>query len=95
MNSKSGHTAEALTTEAICATTPADSTDGRILGWLSIAAAPGAVLVSPAVFSVGGFFLAMLGLTLAAPSQRVWSILGIIASVAGGAVGYYLKTPIV
>jgi hypothetical protein len=37
----------------------------------------------------------MLGLTLAAPKQRVWSILGIVAAVAAGAIGYYFKTPVV
>jgi hypothetical protein len=72
-----------------------DSTDGRLMGWLSIGASPLAVLVSPTIFSVAGFFLAMIGLTLAAPSQRIWSIVGIVTAVAGGAIGYYFKTPIV
>lgn len=73
----------------------ANPTDGRLMGMLSIAASPGAILVSPTIFSVAGFFLAMLGLTLAAPKQRVWSIVGIVAALTAGAIGYYFKTPIV
>lgn len=80
------------TTAAAVAANP---TDGRLIGLLSIAVCPGAILVSPTIFSVAGFFLAMMGLTLAAPSQRVWSILGIVAAMACGAIGYYFKTPIV
>lgn len=72
----------------------ANPTDGRLMGMLSIAASPGAILLSPTIFSVAGFFLAMLGLTLAAPKQRIWSILGIVSALAAGAIGYYFKTPI-
>ena len=71
------------------------STEGRMMGMLSIAASPGAILVSPAMFSLLGFFLALMGLTVAAPSQRIWSIIGIGTALVAGGIGYFLKTPIV
>jgi len=64
----------------------AQSKDGQMIGWLSIGAGASAAVVNPLV-AVAGFFLAMVGLTLAAPKQRIWSILGIVASIAGFAVG--------
>jgi hypothetical protein len=84
-----------LSEQSTSAAAAANPTDGRIMGMLSIAVSPGAILVSPTIFSVAGFFLAMMGLTLAAPQQRVWSILGIVAAMVCGAIGYYFKTPIV
>jgi hypothetical protein len=84
-----------LSNQSANAAATANPTDGRLMGMLSIAASPGAILVSPTIFSVAGFFLAMLGLTLAVPKQRVWSILGIVAAMVCGAIGYYFKTPIV
>ncbi len=70
-------------------------TDGRLIGILSIAASPGAVLVSPAVFSLIGFFLALMGLTIAAPNQRILSIIGIVSAFACGGIGYFFDTPVV
>jgi hypothetical protein len=64
----------------------AQNKDGQMIGWLSIGAGASAAVVNPLV-AVAGFFLAMVGLTLAAPKQRIWSILGIVASIAGFAVG--------
>lgn len=70
-------------------------TDGRLMGILAIAMAPAALLVSPTYFSLGGFFLGLLGLTVAAPQQRFLSIIGIVLAGAAGAVGYLYNTPIV
>ncbi len=56
------------------------------MGWLSIAAGASAAVVHPLV-AIAGFFLALMGLTVAAPSQRFWSILGIATSIAGFAIG--------
>jgi hypothetical protein len=69
--------------------------DGKLMGLLSIAAAPGALLVSPTMFPLVAFFLAMLGLTVAAPKNRYLSIIGIIAAGTCGVIGYYFHTPIV
>lgn len=69
--------------------------DGRLMGMLSIAASPGAVLISPAIFSLLGFFLAMLGLTVAHPKQRILSIVGIALALVGGGIGYFFHTTIV
>jgi hypothetical protein len=77
------------------AATAGNPTDGRLMGFLSIAASPGAILISPTLFSVGGFFLAMLGLTLAAPKQRIYSFIGIALAIVCGGIGYYFKTPII
>lgn len=68
------------------ASAAAQSKDGQMIGWLSIGTGASAAVVNPLV-AVAGFFLAMVGLTLAAPKQRIWSILGIVASIAGFAVG--------
>jgi hypothetical protein len=69
--------------------------DGKLMGLLSIAVAPGALLVSPTMFPLVAFFLAMLGLTVAAPKNRYLSIIGIIAAGTCGVIGYYFHTPIV
>ena len=69
--------------------------DGKLMGFLSIATAPGALLVSPTMFPLVSFFLAMLGLTVAAPKNRYLSIIGIIVAAVCGIIGYYFKTPIV
>ena len=71
------------------------STDGRLLGMLAIAASPGARLLSPAIFSVTGFFLSLVGLTIAAPKQKMLSIVGLVLALAAGAVGYLFNTPII
>ena len=76
-------------------TATANNKDGRLMGMLSIAASPGAVLISPAVFSLLGFFLALIGLTIAAPKQRLLSIAGIALAMVGGGIGYFFHTPIV
>lgn len=68
---------------------------GRLLGMLSIAAAPGALLVSPITFPLVAFLIAMFGLTVAAPHNRYLSIIGIVASGACGIVGAYFNTVIV
>ncbi len=75
--------------------TATNDKDGRLMGFLSIAASPGAVLISPAVFSLLGFFLALIGLTIAAPKQRMLSIAGIALAMAGGGIGYFFHTPLV
>jgi len=69
--------------------------DGRLMGMLSIAAAPGALLVSPTYFPLLAFFLALMGLTLASPRNRYLSISGMVVSGAAGIAGYYFNTPIV
>lgn len=88
--------AEEITAAATRVTSPAadSSTDGRLMGFLSIAAGPGAAVIHPALFSVLGFFLAMLGLTIAAPKQRIWSFLGIASALIGGGIGYFFHTAI-
>ncbi|GMR05586.1 MAG: hypothetical protein BMS9Abin25_0161 [Gammaproteobacteria bacterium] len=69
--------------------------DGRVLGMLSIAAAPGALLISPTYFPLLAFFLGLMGLTLASPRNRYLSIIGIAVSAAAGIAGYYFNTPII
>mgnify|MGYP001594867903 FL=1 len=76
-------------------TATANNKDGRLMGMLSIAASPGAVLISPAVFSLLGFFLALLGLTVAHPKQRMLSIAGIALAMVGGGIGYFFHTTII
>ncbi len=76
-------------------TATANDKDGRLMGMLSIAASPGAVLISPAVFSLLGFFLALLGLTIAAPKQRMLSIAGIALALVGGGIGYFFHTTVI
>lgn len=68
------------------ATAAANNKEGRLIGWLSIGAGASAAVINPLV-AIVGFFLAMIGLTLAAPTQRVWGILGIVTSIVGFAVG--------
>lgn len=77
------------------ASAAANDKDGRLMGILSIAASPGAILVSPAVFSLLGFFLALLGLTVAHPKQRKLSIAGIALAMIAGGIGYFFHTQIV
>ena len=69
--------------------------DGKLMGLLSIAAAPGALLVSPTMFPLVAFFLAMLGLTVAAPKNSYLSIIGIFAAAVCGVIGHYFNTPII
>ena len=69
--------------------------DGKLMGLLSIAAAPGALLISPTMFPLVAFFLAMLGLTVAAPKNRYLSIIGIFTAAICGGIGHYFNTPIV
>ncbi|GMR20103.1 MAG: hypothetical protein BMS9Abin36_0698 [Gammaproteobacteria bacterium] len=72
-----------------------DQRSGRLLGWLSIAAAPAALLLSPLGFSIIGFFLALAGLVVAAPEQRSLSLSGIALCAVGGVVGYFFNTAII
>jgi hypothetical protein len=69
--------------------------DGRLMGLLSIAMSPGALLISPAVFSLLGFFFAMFGLTVAHPKQRILSIAGIALAIIAGGISYYFNTTII
>ena len=82
-----------MSNEAVSTQNPDNS--GRLMGMLSIAVAPGALLVSPTMFPLLSFFFAMMGLTLATPKNRIFSIIGIVVSGACGIAGYYFKTPIV
>jgi len=68
---------------------------GRLMGMLSIAAAPGALLISPTMFPLASFFFALMGLTLATPKNRIYSFVGIAAASISGIVGYYFNTPII
>ncbi len=75
---------------------PHDSSkDGRTLGMLAIAASPGAILFSPMIFSLAGFFLSLVGLTIAAPKQKILSIVGLVLALAAGAVGHLFNTSII
>jgi hypothetical protein len=87
--------ADELTTAASRTANDENSTDGRLMGWLSIAAAPGAILFNPAVFALIAFALALFGLTVAAPAQRKWSFIGIGAAAVCGAIGHFFKTTLV
>ena len=82
-----------MTTEAV--NTQNIDNSGRMIGMLSIAAAPGALLISPTMFALVGFFIALMGLTIAAPHNRFLSIIGMVATGACGAAGYYFNTPII
>ena len=68
---------------------------GRLLGMLSIAAAPGALLVSPTMFPLLSFFFALMGLTLATPKNRIYSFIGLGSATVCGIAGYYFNTPII
>lgn len=68
---------------------------GRTMGMLAIAAAPGALLVSPTMFPLASFMFAMFGLTVATPKNRIYSYAGVAVSVTCGIIGYYFNTPIV
>lgn len=72
-----------------------NDTSGRLMGMLSIAAAPGALLVSPTMFPLLAFFLALMGLTIASPNNRIYSFIGIAAAAVCGVAGYYFNTPII
>ncbi len=69
--------------------------NGKLMGMLSIAAAPGALLVSPTMFPLVSFFFAMMGLTVASPKNRYLSFIGIAAAGVCGVAGHYYNTPIV
>lgn len=71
-----------------------EDTSGRMIGLISMAVAPGAILISPTMFSLLGFFLALMGLTIAAPKQRIYSIGGIVLAIACGAIGQVYNTPL-
>jgi len=70
----------------------AEDTSGRMIGLISMAVAPGAILISPTMFSLLGFFMALMGLTIAAPKQRIYSIGGIVLAMACGAIGQIYNT---
>ena len=72
-----------------------NDTSGRLMGILSIAAAPGALLVSPTMFPLLAFFFALMGLTIASPNNRIYSFIGIAAAAVCGVAGYYFNTPII
>lgn len=72
-----------------------EDTSGRMMGLLSMAAAPGAMLISPSLFSLLAFFLALLGLTIAAPKQRIFSFAGIVLAGVFAAIGHYYNTPLI
>ena len=82
-----------MSNEAVSAQNPDNS--GKLMGMLSIAAAPGALLVSPTMFPLASFFFAMMGLTLATPKNRIYSFVGIAAAATCGIAGYYFKTSII
>jgi hypothetical protein len=82
-----------VSTEAV--STQNIDNSGRLMGYLAIAAAPGALLVSPTMFPLLSFFFALMGLTVAAPKNRFLSIIGMVAAGICGLVGFYFNTPIV
>jgi len=69
--------------------------NGRLMGMLSIAAAPGALLISPTMFPLASFFFALMGLTIASPKNRILSYIGIAAAAICGITGHYFNTPII
>jgi len=93
-DSASAARADEMSTAATRSANFDNSTDGRLIGMLSIAVAPGALIFNPAMFALAAFALALFGLTVAAPSQRKWSLIGIAAGIACGAIGHFLKTTI-
>ena len=82
-----------MSNEAV--STQTTNNDGKLMGLLSIAAAPGALLVSPTMFPLVAFFFAMMGLTVAAPKNRYLSLIGIFTAAVCGGIGYYFNTPII
>lgn len=76
-------------------TTATIDNSGRTMGMLSIAAAPGALLISPSLFALAGFFLALIGLTVSSPSQRYFSFIGMAGAAVCGVIGVYFNTPII
>lgn len=72
-----------------------EDTSGRLMGILSMVAAPGAILFSPTMFALLAFFFALMGLTIAAPKQRIYSFGGMALSGVCGVIGYYFNTPII
>ena len=69
--------------------------DGRLMGMLSIVAAFGALLVNPAMFALLAFFFALMGLTVASPKNRIFSIIGVAAAVVCGVVGHFFITTVI
>lgn len=82
-----------MTNEAV--STPTVDNNGRLMGMLSIAAAPGALLISPSMFPLLSFFFALMGLTLASPKNRYLSFIGMAAAAICGVTGHYFNTPII
>ncbi len=74
---------------------PTVDNSGRLMGMLSIAAAPGALLISPTMFPLLSFFFALMGLTMANPKNRHLSFIGMAAAGICGVTGYYFNTPII
>lgn len=81
-----------MNNEAI--STPIIDNSGRLMGMLAIAAAPGALLISPTMFPLLSFFFGLMGLTVAAPKNRYLSIIGMVAAGIFGVVGHHFNTPI-
>jgi len=82
-----------MTSEAT--STPVASNDGKLMGILSIVAAPGALLVSPTMFPLLSFFFALMGLTVASPGNRYLSFIGMTAAAICGIAGYYFNTSVI
>lgn len=76
------------------ATAEMEDNSGRTMGLLSMAAAPGAILISPSLFALLSFFLALMGLTVSTPQQRIFSFGGIALAIVCGGIGYFFKTPL-
>jgi hypothetical protein len=68
---------------------------GRTVGLIAIAAAPGAALISPTMFSLLTFFLALMGLTVSSPEQRKFSFIAIVLAGTFAFIGHYFNTPII
>jgi uncharacterized YccA/Bax inhibitor family protein len=84
-----------MSNENVAVAEEAEDTSGRMIGMISMAVAPGAILVSPTMFSLLGFFMALMGLTIAAPKQRIFSIGGIALALVCGAIGQIYHTPLI
>lgn len=68
-----------------------NSSDGRILGKLSLITAPFALFFEPTLFSLTAFFLGLIGLSIASKEQRPLSILGVVLALACGILGHIFQ----
>ncbi|GMR21097.1 MAG: hypothetical protein BMS9Abin36_1696 [Gammaproteobacteria bacterium] len=83
-----------MSTESTEAVATIDNS-GRTMGMLAMATAPLALLISPVLFTLLGFFLVLMGLTVSTPEQRHFSFIGLAVAVTAGVIGYVFHTPIV